>query len=67
MLLTDDVFRGNFLLILKIGGVVLDWTYIKNWGGSLGLDLYYPLPFFVFNHRLKIFGWNVLGEIAATY
>ena len=37
-------------------------------GGSLGLDLcYYPLLFFVFNHRLKIFGWDVLGGIATTY
>ena len=40
----------------------------ENWGGSLGLDLcYYPLLFFVFNHRLKIFGWDVLGGIATTY
>ena len=37
-------------------------------GGSLGLDLYYyPLLFFVFNHGLKIFGWDVLGGITATY
>ena len=56
MLLTDDVFRKKNFLILK------------NWGVVFGLDLcYYPLLFFVFNHRLKIFGWNVLGEIAATY
>ena len=55
MLLADDVFGGKF-------------SDFENWGVVFGLDLcYYPLLFFVFNHRLKIFGWGVLGGITATY
>ena len=47
--------EGNFS-DFENWGVVLDWTYV--------ITLY---SFFVFNHRLKIFGWDVLGGIATTY
>ena len=45
-----------------------NFSDFENWGVVFGLDLcYYPLLFSVFNRRLKIFGWDVLGGITATY
>ena len=56
---------GCYSLMMFLEGNLSDF---ENWGVVFGLDLcYYPLLFFVFNHRLKIFGWDVLGGIVTTY